>query len=239
MASMRKALQYTAFLQDRTCPACGRNFKTPQGVLGHLGQSKGCSWYKKGKLRDLGEEGTFEHARTPDVIVGEEQEADVDQNSEAGSEWDPEEAMQQLDEELYDLIDLQAPSDPAPSRSEDAPQAVAAGPSRHRLDDEEDNLVEVEHPTAGQVIRMSESLHTRWRRYFLGDGAPRDSVDVQGDVIMGDGERRENLSPANEFAPFASQMDWRIAKWAITEGIGHKSMDRLLAIPGVSILKFC
>ena len=238
MASVRKALQYTTFLQDRTCPACGRNFKTPQGVLSHLGQSKGCSWYKKGKLRDLGEEGTFEHVCTPDILVGEEQETGVDQNSEAGSEWDPEEAMQRLDEELYDLIDFQAPSDPAPSPSEDASQAVA-GPSRRMLDDEENNIVEIEHPTAGQVIRMSQSLHTRWRQYFLGDGGPRDSVDSQGDVIMGDGESRENLSPPNKFAPFASQMDWRIAKWAVMDGIGHKSMDRLLAIPGVSVLKIC
>ncbi|KAJ3776370.1 hypothetical protein FB446DRAFT_762900 [Lentinula raphanica] len=35
------------------------------------------------------------------------------------------------------------------------------------------------------------------------------------------------------FAPFASEMDWRIAEWVVKDGIGHKSFDRLLAIPGV------
>lgn len=80
------------------------------------------------------------------------------------------------------------------------PRQLQAHPGG-RLDYEEENRVKVEHPTAGQVIRMGESLHTQWHQYFLGDGAPRDRVDIQGVVIMGDGECRENLSPANEFAP--------------------------------------
>jgi len=40
----------------------------------------------------------------------------------------------------------------------------------------------------------------------------------------------------NPFSPFASELDWRVAKWAIKEGIGHNSLDRLLGIPGVSFL---
>ncbi|KAG1884783.1 hypothetical protein F4604DRAFT_1977115 [Suillus subluteus] len=39
---------------------------------------------------------------------------------------------------------------------------------------------------------------------------------------------------SHKFAPFASELDWRIARWAVQEGIGHKSFDRLMAIPGVS-----
>jgi len=30
-------------------------------------------------------------------------------------------------------------------------------------------------------------------------------------------------------------MEWRIAHWAVKDGIGHKSFDRLLSIPGVHI----
>ncbi|KAG1735953.1 uncharacterized protein EDB91DRAFT_1235852 [Suillus paluster] len=36
------------------------------------------------------------------------------------------------------------------------------------------------------------------------------------------------------FAPFESELEWRVACWAIQDGIGHKSFDRLMAIPGVS-----
>ncbi|KAJ6540166.1 hypothetical protein DFH09DRAFT_1249545 [Mycena vulgaris] len=39
--------------------------------------------------------------------------------------------------------------------------------------------------------------------------------------------------PPNGFAPFASELDWRIAEWVIKDGPGHKAFDRLLAIPGV------
>lgn len=38
----------------------------------------------------------------------------------------------------------------------------------------------------------------------------------------------------NEWTPFRSKLDWDIAKWAIDEGIGKGSIDRLLQIPGVS-----
>ncbi|KAG1894245.1 uncharacterized protein F5891DRAFT_896513, partial [Suillus fuscotomentosus] len=35
------------------------------------------------------------------------------------------------------------------------------------------------------------------------------------------------------YSPFASEVEWRIAEWATKEGIGDKSLDRLLSIPGV------
>ncbi|KAF9226844.1 hypothetical protein BS17DRAFT_794275 [Gyrodon lividus] len=44
---------------------------------------------------------------------------------------------------------------------------------------------------------------------------------------MGEGDN------VNKFAPFPSELDWRVACWAVQEGIGHKLFDRLLAIPGV------
>ncbi|KAE9382526.1 hypothetical protein BT96DRAFT_1055474, partial [Gymnopus androsaceus JB14] len=40
--------------------------------------------------------------------------------------------------------------------------------------------------------------------------------------------------PNRSFAPFASEMDWRIVEWVVKDGIGHKSFDRLLDIPGVA-----
>lgn len=96
-----------------------------------------------------------------------------------------------------------------------------AGPSNHAraLVDAEDERVTVLHPTAGKVIRMDHTLHDLWRRKFGGDLSPDHSGDI-GD--------------SDKFLPFASELDWQIASWAVLEGIGHKSFDRLLAIPGVS-----
>ena len=50
------------------------------------------------------------------------------------------------------------------------------------------------------------------------------------DVGLGEG----SSAAVNRFTPFASELDWRVACWAIQDGIGHKSFDRLMAIPGVS-----
>ncbi|KAJ7693152.1 hypothetical protein B0H17DRAFT_933172, partial [Mycena rosella] len=71
------------------------------------------------------------------------------------------------------------------------------------------------------VIRMNDNLHTKWKQSF---GL---ALDPDGDVEMGAPD-----SP-NLFAPFASELDWRIAEWVIKDGPGHKAFDRLLNIPGV------
>lgn len=35
------------------CGACGKWFETIQGVMAHQSNSRGCAWYKKGKLKDV------------------------------------------------------------------------------------------------------------------------------------------------------------------------------------------
>ncbi|TEB25366.1 hypothetical protein FA13DRAFT_1756601 [Coprinellus micaceus] len=37
----------------------------------------------------------------------------------------------------------------------------------------------------------------------------------------------------NPYAPFTSELDWRVAQWAVKEKVGHSAFDRLLDIPGV------
>ena len=69
-------------------------------------------------------------------------------------------------------------------------------------------------------------------RIYQQDPAPRYiPVDKDGDIVMGnDGE-------PNPFTPFSSELDWRVAQWAVKDGPGHNAFDRFLKIPGVS--KFC
>jgi len=56
-------------------------------------------------------------------------------------------------------------------------------------------------------------------------------MDKDGDIAMG------SESEPSPFAPFSSELDWRVAQWAVKDGPGHNAFDRLLKIPGVS--KFC
>ncbi|EGN97745.1 hypothetical protein SERLA73DRAFT_75388 [Serpula lacrymans var. lacrymans S7.3] len=115
------------------------------------------------------------------------------------------EVLQELQEDLFSFIPI-AHSDIIDDGEN------AAGPSLHQnsivLDDNEDECMEVEHPTAGKVISMDETLHQRWRRESIAAG--RDGQDVE----MG-----EASDP--KFFSFASETDWRVACWAIQDGQGE------------------
>ena len=69
---------------------------------------------------------------------------------------------------------------------------------------------------------MDKSLLARWQNIFgTNEGNPKDRT-----------------ADSNHFAPFASELDWKIAQWAVKDGIGHNSFDRLLNIPGVRLTFF-
>lgn len=79
---------------------------------------------------------------------------------------------------------------------------------------EEDMRVEEDiYPDAARVLWTDETLHERWQREF-GDEGGQDG----------------------RFAPFDSEVDWRVAEWALKSGVSHRQLDRLLAIPGVRVL---
>jgi hypothetical protein len=65
-------------------------------------------------------------------------------------------------------------------------------------------------------------------RIYRHDAPPRHcQVDMDGDSLMDNGE-------PNPFFPFASELDWRVAQWAVKDGPGHNAFNRLLEIPGVN-----
>lgn len=110
-------------------------------------------------------------------------------------------------------------------------QPGVPGPSRHAhsLLAEEDNRVTEWHPHAGKVIHIDQNLHAKWRQQF---GLTEDEDDMEKNGI----EMEEEDSCL--FYPFALRLDWEVVCWVVQEGIGHKAFDRLLAIPGVSALRF-
>ena len=80
---------------------------------------------------------------------------------------------------------------------------------------------------------MDNHLHQRWHQLFNdGDG----NEDKDGDAVMTEPIDGGSQIKVNPYTPFGSELDWRIVRWIIKDNVGHKSLDRLLAIPGVSII---
>ena len=115
---------------------------------------------------------------------------------------------------------------PGPQTAANRLRAYAAAHAAYRvLDDDDDERIVVVEKDAGHVCRKEKPPNSK-------------IYDKEGDVDMTE----------NPFHPFNSELDWRIAQWAIKEDPGHKAFDRLLSIPGVShtfckpatgILKLC
>ncbi|KAF9470504.1 hypothetical protein BDN70DRAFT_762707, partial [Pholiota conissans] len=84
--------------------------------------------------------------------------------------------------------------------------------------EDDDQQVTIIHKHAGKAKR-----HESPPRYH----PPH--IDKDGDTSMA-----EDGVDGNPFAPFSSELDWRIAQWVVKDGIGHNSFNRLLEIPGVS-----
>ena len=231
-------------------PDCARTFTTLKGMKSHLRQAKSCSWFlAAGKLPEgTSSEATVEPGGAEDMDVPEtsrvvsqdndlddEAEDDVEEgDEEEEEEEDPGEVFRQFleEEELFHFEEIHSlpqlgEAGPGPSTNAERLRLdKMLGSKRCILDDDDDERVEVVHPTAGKVLRMDPSLHERWARIF---GSRQ---DADGDISMDDGEKEEEETEAGYF-PFASETDWRVVQWMVEDGIGHNSFDRLLKIPGV------
>jgi hypothetical protein len=169
-----------------------------------------CAWYKSGKNRAFDMEvqdfegGGLDIGGTGDI-----------------NDWDdmmPGDVMKDM-EDVIEFI----PS----AGSEAIPEAGPSGDARSRhivdsihLDQGDDERVEFTNTKAGWVIGVADTLYKQWHTKF---GHMDEDIDMDG--ASGD---------KTDYAPFASEMDWRIANWVVKDGPGHGAFDRLLAIPDVS-----
>ena len=203
--------------------SCGRYFLNLRAMNSHLSSAKSCSWYMKGKFRQLDIDNTLPEPLDQNVTTVDNED-----------DWETYNPMDDNDldfdiEDLYDPFDdlhflpnvpIPLPEQqggPGPQTASNRIQRAASQtPNRHRvLDDDDDTRVIDEHPTAGAKLRGSEPLHRQ-----------QSSPDKDGDISM--------EAPENPFFPFTSELDWKIGRWAVKDGPGHKAFDRLLQIPGVS-----
>lgn len=218
------------------CPAnCGRSFASDRAINSHLTQAVSCQWYRQFSktpvehLDDTVEQFDLDDEEGTETIrssSGELGESSIDGEG-AG------EMLQELEEEndVFHFVRLdealpmgEAGPGPSTQAHRDRMADRQLGARIRSLDDGDLSMFEVEHRSGGAVIRMDDSLHTRWR---VAHNLP---VDVPMD----------GSSPplSNLFAPFASELDWRIAEWVVKDNIGHNSFNCLLQIPGVCLFHF-
>ncbi|KIY64660.1 hypothetical protein CYLTODRAFT_327225, partial [Cylindrobasidium torrendii FP15055 ss-10] len=79
------------------------------------------------------------------------------------------------------------------------------------------------HPTAGLTVQIEGGVRARWQALF--GNAPTGEDTTMDGTGSTDGH--------DLYAPFASKLDWEIARWMVQDGIGHSSFNRLLNIEGV------
>lgn len=155
-----------------TCGACGKTFKTSQGLSAHQSMSKACAWYKKGKIKDIfdiqEDEVTFKNAQYVVIYISYFLRANTKDGLHRACLAEEEEDNMDEDDlgTLYDFMDVCA-SEPVQGEGDDGIAGPSTpGPSaRHtgiQLDDCEDERVEEINKDAGRVIRTDEKVRRRW-----------------------------------------------------------------------------
>lgn len=144
-------------------------------------------------------------------------------------DFDPDVNSEPDEEDFQDLLDEFAMiPNPAFANSEHEYEEGEEGPGpqtaayrqkistmKHILVDDNDERVVEAHSTAGKILyQQSKEQH----------------YDKDGDTNMLQEEED------TKFLPFTSELDWKIAQWAVKDGPGHNAFNRLLKIPGVCII---
>lgn len=95
-------------------------------------------------------------------------------------------------------LPLRRPDLTAPAASSDSPPRSTEPPPRHT--DQVDTIDLF--PQAGKVLHRETAVYDRWRQ--------------------------KHGHADNPYHPFTSKLDWEVGRWAIQEGPGASSLDRLL-----------
>src|SRR6266540_3022360 len=203
------------------CPTCFRDdFKSLQGLSSHINSITACRLDFRHHRKQRRPHQTRSKSSSPaPAPTTNDSVQEEDTCSHAPNEvMDEQEGIMEVvadwdaqDEEAFHFIDALV------EEEEEMVEIGVAGPGTST---EDDSRIEVPHKTAGKVIKMNSSLHEQWRMLFQND-----HMDVD----------QPSSGSQSPYSLFASELDWRVARWTIKDGIGHKSLDHLLAIPGVSI----
>jgi hypothetical protein len=222
------------------CPACKSGFDTSRGLNGHLSQSA-CNWYLAQKHVELGQtwagdtpletvpidsnDAPFRDEIPPPIAPDSSGQFSDDETRNGHEAWDDDLTHYV---QVYSAANAGPPVNAQPSRLLD----TFLGARPRALDEGAPVLVAEEHPTAGKVVRVSQGLHSRWEHAL--QNATRHS-----DVAT-DGAAASDTSslPPEIFYPFKSEVDWKVAEWAVKKSIGHNAFNEFLAIDGVCYVQY-
>ena len=174
----------------------------------HLSKARSCAWYEKGKLSALGLDNEDDFHLPAPYAPEDENDLENYQDSDLNMDFGPYEGE-------FNFL----PPDIGPDSQNQILPGTAKTPTHPILDDNDDEWVTQINKDAGRIYR-----HEPPPRHF--------QADKDGDSLM------DNNGEPNPFFPFASELDWRVAQWAVKDGPGHSAFDQLLEIPGVSRFKF-
>lgn len=210
------------------CPVCQRSFDSSRGLSVHRDKVKACSWYAQdpavfGAFLDEKGEIVLEDAAALPIDLEHTSPAPV--AAEDDNTLDDDDYIPALFAEL--ATQPQPATTFRPTTGMSCPLSRMLGAQARSLDDVDTPLVVVEHKEAAHIVRTDNSLKTQWRRIFESNTSIRDIV-MEGTTDLNIG----NL-PSEAYAPFTSELDWRIAQWGVKEEVGQNALNRLLEIPGV------
>ncbi|KAJ8501984.1 hypothetical protein ONZ45_g11959 [Pleurotus djamor] len=237
------------------CFACKKTFQTSKGTYEHISRSKTCTWWKKElelrfkRSNSKGKGKMVDRASSDDYTLGVDIYASVASVASAASDssirYDSTNNVEPVEEDDDDhgteLLQWEEPvpipSDVNPQDFEDEiisalppgalpvtdatfmqelqPDTSDTGPSTQPLDDDADFRHIVANERHAPVVDIDQKIRDKWEKSF---GSFSETLDS---------------SQPNPFLPFASELEWQIANWFITEDPGHNSVNRFLAIPEV------
>ncbi|PPR02760.1 hypothetical protein CVT26_009432, partial [Gymnopilus dilepis] len=202
---------------------CARRFNTTSSMHKHLVASRKCNGYLEGKLRDLGlfDEDMVTLDEVPQADSETESNGDEDALPYEPFIFEPPNAYvnefhfvpPEDDDNNTGGLNQSAVAGPGPSTAANRIRRAAAVQRERVFDDRRDPVFTEWTENAGHVLRKVAPP-----RYM-------DLRDEEGDVQMTEAD--------SIFYPFTSELDWKVARWAIQDGPGQNAFDRLLEIPGV------
>jgi hypothetical protein len=206
-----------------SCISCGSSFKRSGDLASHLTQAAKCHWVLK-KHKQI------QAAEIPDYREASDQESDPP------AESDPFFPYEDMDVLAEDIFDEENPNEGQSSQSATNPitNGQARGVTVEDMPDEDDPdfYNDPDFYDTDARYRMEDELDSEVVYYKEFPNA--------GKVYRTDGEAHCAYSKTgqhadNPFHPFASQLDWEIARWANEDGPGQGAFTRLLNIDGVSL----
>jgi len=168
---------------------------------------------------------------------------DFGQDPDSDDEQEPLEESPEQDRETAEqrLFEMELEDSWEPDRGPDMPQVHDAVHLDSESDDEDRSVIQDvllaeqrllaeeradSHP---QIVRYSETYPLSRAGYVVAStGTSSDTVYTSS--VNG----QQNL-----WAPFTSEIDWKVARWAKLRGAGSTAFSDLLAIDGVSVILLC